>query len=76
MEMGLMAANKAFYELITLGKSFEQNVLGDQKSFTLNFIDWKNIENNSFHISEEYSVLRSYSYGSNGMQKSKLKVPC
>src|SRR5690606_8937681 len=26
---GFMAANKAFYELLTLGRSFEQTVLGD-----------------------------------------------
>lgn len=56
---GFMAANRAFYELITLGKSFEQSVLGDKKSFSFQYIDWKHPENNTYHISEEYSVLRS-----------------
>jgi type I restriction enzyme R subunit len=56
---GFIQANKAFYELITLGKSFEQNVLGDKKSFTLQFIDWDNPENNSYHVTEEFSVQRS-----------------
>src|SRR5690606_37386867 len=31
---GFLAANNAFYQLITLGKSFEQTVLGDKKSFS------------------------------------------
>jgi type I restriction enzyme R subunit len=56
---GFIAANKAFYELITLGKSFEQSVLGDKKSFSFQYIDWKNPENNTYHVSEEFSVLRS-----------------
>lgn len=56
---GFLAANKAYYELITLGKSFDQTVLGDKKSFSFKYIDWNNLENNVYHISEEYSVLRS-----------------
>lgn len=56
---GFIAANKAFYELITLGRSFEQSVLGDKKSFSFQYIDWKKPENNLYHVSEEYSVLRS-----------------
>jgi len=56
---GFIKANQAFYHLITLGKSLEQTVLNDKKSFSFHYIDWKNIENNSFHVTEEYSVLRS-----------------
>ena len=56
---GYISANEAFYDLITLGKSLEQNVLGDKKSFSFKYIDWKNPENNAYHITEEYSVLRS-----------------
>lgn len=59
---GYMAANKFYYELITLGKSFEQNVMGDKKSFSFQYIDWAHPENNSYHVTEEYSVLR---YGRN-----------
>ncbi len=58
---GFIAANKAFYELLTLGKSFEQSVLGDKKSFSFHYIDWKHPENNCYHVSEEFSVLRSAS---------------
>lgn len=56
---GFLSANNAYYELITLGKSFEQTVLGDKKSFSFQYVDWKNPENNAYHITEEYSVLRS-----------------
>lgn len=56
---GFIAANKAYYELITLGKSFDQTVLGDKKSFSFRYIDWEKPENNIYHITEEYHVLRS-----------------
>ena len=56
---GFIAANKAYYELITLGKSFDQTVLGDKKSFSFRYIYWEKPENNIYHITEEYSVLRS-----------------
>src|SRR5690554_2860625 len=56
---GFLAANKAYYELITLGRSFDQTVLGDKKSFSFQYVDWKNPENNAYHITEEYNVLRA-----------------
>ncbi|MCB0497227.1 MAG: type I restriction endonuclease subunit R [Cyclobacteriaceae bacterium] len=59
---GYLVANKHFYELITLGRSFEQSVLGDKKSFSFQYIDWNNPENNSYHVSEEFSVLREGSH--------------
>jgi type I restriction enzyme R subunit len=55
---GVMNANAAFYDLITLGKAFEQTVDGDKKSHSLQYIDWKNPKNNIFHVTEEYSVVR------------------
>lgn len=59
LQDGFMAVSLAFYDLVTLGKSFEQNVLGDKKSFSFKYIDWVNPENNVYHVTEEYSVLRS-----------------
>lgn len=56
---GYIQANIAFYDLITLGKSLDQAVLGDKKSFTFHYIDWKHPENNVYHVTEEYSVLRT-----------------
>ncbi len=61
MNEGYMIASEALYNLITLGKSLEQSIDGDKKSFTLQYIDWKHPENNVFHVTEEYSVMRSNS---------------
>jgi type I restriction enzyme, R subunit len=61
MNEGYIAACETAYNLITLGKAFEQSVDGDKKSFTMQYIDWHNIENNVFHVTEEYSVMRSTS---------------
>ena len=56
---GYMATSQKLYELLTLGKSLEQSVDGNRKSFDLHYIDWKTPKNNVFHVTEEYSVLRS-----------------
>jgi type I restriction enzyme R subunit len=61
MNEGYIAACETAYNLITLGKAFEQSVDGDKKSFTMQYIDWQNIENNVFHVTEEYNVMRSTS---------------
>lgn len=56
---GYMATSQKIYELLTLGKSLDQSVDGNRKSFDLHYIDWKTPKNNVFHVTEEYSVLRS-----------------
>ena len=61
MNEGYIAASETLYNLITLGKTFEQSFDGDKKSITLQYIDWKNVENNVYHVTEEYSVVRSAS---------------
>jgi len=58
---GLLRTNEAVYDLITLGKSLEQSIEGDSKSFTLNYIDWKNWKRNAFHVTAEFKVSRSRS---------------
>ena len=55
---GYISATQKVYDLLTLGKALEQSIDGDKKSFTLRYIDWENIENNVFHVTEEYSVMR------------------
>jgi type I restriction enzyme R subunit len=55
---GLYTANKEVYELLTLGRSFEETIMGDTRSFPLRFIDWENPANNAFHVTEEFSVER------------------
>ena len=61
MNEGYIAACEKAYNLLTLGQALEQSVDGDKKSFTLLYIDWKNISNNVFHVTEEFSVMRSAS---------------
>lgn len=61
MNEGYIAASEKAYNLLTLGQALEQSVDGDKKSFTLQYIDWKNISNNVFHVTEEFSVMRSTS---------------
>ncbi|MDE3234519.1 MAG: type I restriction endonuclease subunit R [Bacteroidota bacterium] len=61
MNEGYIAASERAYNLLTLGQALEQSVDGDKKSFTLQYIDWKNINNNVFHVTEEFSVMRSTS---------------
>ena len=58
---GLMKTNEAVYDLLTLGTTLEQSVEGDLKSFSLHYIDWKNQDNNVFHVVPEYSVERTNS---------------
>ena len=54
---GMVSASEKIYNLLTLGKALEQNIDGDKKSFTLQYIDWKYPENNVYHITEEYPVM-------------------
>jgi type I restriction enzyme, R subunit len=53
---GLVQTNEKIYDLLTLGKSFTENIQGDQKAFTLKFIDWENPQNNVYHITDEFTV--------------------
>ena len=58
---GLVTTNSKIYDLLTLGKSFEEAIGNDRKSFTINYIDWNNLENNRFHVVEEFEVNRTSS---------------
>ncbi len=55
---GLVRTNEKIYDLLCLGKSLQQSVDGDAKSFTLHYIDWENPKNNVFHVTEEFAVER------------------
>src|SRR5215475_6987969 len=66
---GLIRTNEQVYDLISLGKSFEQTIEGDTKSFTVNYVDWKRPENNVFHAAEEFEVERA-----SGAQTCRLDI--
>jgi len=55
---GLIRDNEKVYDLLTLGKSLEQTIDGYVKSFSLQYIDWENPENNVYHVTDEFSVSR------------------
>ena len=59
MQEGYISGNEYVYNLLTLGKAMEQSIDGDKKSYTLNYIDWENLQNNVFHVSEEFTVTRA-----------------
>ncbi|GIK45054.1 MAG: DEAD/DEAH box helicase [Betaproteobacteria bacterium] len=59
---GLQKTNEAVYDLLTLGIALEQSIEGDLKSFTLNYVDWRNPANNVYHVTAEFSVERTRSY--------------
>lgn len=61
MNDGYISACESVYNLLTLGKALEQSIDGDKKSYTLKYIDWNDITNNVFHVTEEYKVMRSTS---------------
>ena len=53
---GLVRTNEKIYDLLCLGKSLQQSVDGDIKSFTLDYVDWEHPENNAYHVTEEFPV--------------------
>ena len=55
---GATHQNEQAYDLLSLGTSVPQTVEGDTKSFTIDYIDWKNPENNSYHCTAEYKIER------------------
>ena len=56
---GLVQTNEKVYDLLCLGKSMQQSIDGDTKSFQLDYIDWNHPENNVYHVTEEFVVERS-----------------
>ena len=50
--------NEEAYELLCLGTSEPQTIDGDTKSFTINYIDWRKPENNTYHCTAEFKVER------------------
>lgn len=62
LHQGLIPASEQMYELLTLGKSIEQVIDADRRSFTLQYIDWQNPANNVYQVTDEFVVERRGSY--------------
>lgn len=59
MEGGYLSGNEAIYNMLTLGKAFEQSIDGDKKNYTMQYIDWNEPQNNVYHVTEEFAVTRT-----------------
>ena len=56
---GLVKTNEKIFDSLMLGRSYPEKLDdGTIRSFNINFIDWKNPENNIFHVVQEFSVER------------------
>ena len=53
---GLIKTSEKIFDLLTLGKSYKENIKGDRKSYDLKYIDWEHPENNVYHVTDEYNV--------------------
>lgn len=62
---GLVRTNEKIYDLLVLGKSLQQTINGDTKSFPLQYINWNpetRLTHNVFHVTEEFEVERTASH--------------
>lgn len=60
---GLVRTNEKVYDLLTLGRSLPQTILGDIKSYPFRYIDWERAgkadDPNVYHVTAEYRVDRA-----------------
>lgn len=67
---GYLTANKKITEKILKGEAYKEKVGSKSESFNIYYIDFNNIENNAFHITEEFEVKRQ-----NTEEKEKTRRP-
>ena len=62
---GLIKTNEKIYDLLTLGKSYEERVseIDGVRSFNMNYINFNEPEQNVFHAVEEFTVERADGQG-------------
>lgn len=68
---GLSHANEQLYNHMLLGIAVTEFINGRKVSPTIPIIDWHNVENNRFHFTEEYNVLRT-----NGVDHRRPDIVC
>lgn len=52
----LVRTNERVYDLLRLGKSLPQLIRGDLRSFSLKYIEWGDLDQNVYHVTEEFPV--------------------
>ena len=63
MNLGLQAANEALYNAMLYGVTVTEFIDGKKTSQTIGLIDWDHIDNNSFHVTEEFVVQNAEGTG-------------
>lgn len=58
LDEGLGVVNERIYNHLLYGISVTEFVDGKKANPTIALIDWNNVENNRFHFTEEFNVLR------------------
>ncbi len=54
---GLISTNEKIYDLLTIGKSYQETMIdGSKRFYDIKYIDFYNPENNVFNIVEQFSV--------------------
>jgi type I restriction enzyme R subunit len=53
---GLIQTSESVFDLVSLGKSFEQTIEGVTRGHSLRYIDWENPGNNAFHAVAEFEI--------------------
>jgi len=56
---GLLIANERIYDQLTLGITVTEFIEGKKYSPTIPIIDWDDIQNNQFHVTDEFEVLNT-----------------
>jgi type I restriction enzyme R subunit len=59
MNLGLKAANEKIYNALIYGIGITEFIDGKKVSPTIQLIDWDNLDNNAFHVTEEFVVSNS-----------------
>lgn len=55
-DVGLIQTNQNIWNLLRLGKSFEETYGNRKGDFNLSYIDWYNPENNLYHVTDEFEI--------------------
>jgi type I restriction enzyme R subunit len=63
MNLGLKPANEKIYNALMYGVSVTEFIDGKKASPTIKLIDWRNIDNNQFHFTEELVVQNAEGTG-------------
>ncbi|MEN8170500.1 MAG: type I restriction endonuclease subunit R [Pseudomonadota bacterium] len=68
---GLKIANERLYNHLLYGISVTEFIDGKKANPTIPLIDWNDVDNNSFHFTEEFTVLRT-----NGVDHRRPDIVC